>query len=137
MVFLTMVVLAVNLSFLGNLLCPNSAETRRDHVASSAPVNQFAVVDDKLESMSKDARKTAFQQDCLKLTRDVAQLGVLYQEQTQSERSNRLQKVLHLKHQNNLGASSISKFMELNMRCVAGRPGELEAAADKAVAFPN
>eukprot|EP00435_Cladocopium_sp_Y103_P022441 s2836_g5.t1 len=94
-------------------------------------------VDDKLDAMSKDARKTPFQQDCLKLTRDVAQLGILYQEEVKSDRSNRLQRVLHLKHQNRVGASVISKFMEMNMHCVAGRPGELETAADKAGAFPN
>ena len=106
-------------------------------MAAPAPVQQFAEVDDTLDAMQKDARKTAFQQDCLKLTRDVAQLGVLYQEQAKSDRSNRLQRVLHLKHQNQVGASTISKFMEMNMRCVAGKPGELEIAADKAGAFPN
>ena len=105
---------------------------RKDHFQAPAPTQQFATVDDKLEELSKDARRMAYEQDCLKLTRDVAQLGCLFQEEVKSERSDKLKKVLHLKHQNRLGASSINHFMDLNLRFVAGRMGELEAAADKA-----
>lgn len=105
---------------------------RKDHFQAPAPAQHFATVDDKLEELSKDARRMAYEQDCLKLTRDVAQLGCLYQEEVKSERSDKMKKVLHLKHQNRLGASSINHFMDLNLRFVAGRMGELEAAADKA-----
>ncbi|CAK9101499.1 unnamed protein product [Durusdinium trenchii] len=103
----------------------------KEHIVTLPPAAQFATVDGKLEELSKDARKMVFDQDCLKLTRDVAQLGCLYQAEVKSERSNRVQRVLHLKHQNRVGASAVKQFMDLNLHCVTGRPGELEAAADK------
>lgn len=79
----------------------------------------------------------SFDQDCLKLTRDVAQLGLLYREETKNARSQRLQRVLHLKHQNRVGGNTISKFMDMNIRCVGGRPAELEAAAEKARSYKD
>ena len=43
-----------------------------------------------------------------------------------------MKRVLHLKHQNQVGAAVISSFMDGNMRHVGGRTGELEHAVDKA-----
>ena len=108
---------------------------RRDHVKAPPASQQFATVDEKLDVLTKDSHKMSFDQDCLKLTRDVAQLGCLYQEETKNSRSNRLQRVLHLKHQNRVGATTISKFMDLNIRLVGGRNNEQEAAAEKARSY--
>lgn len=89
-------------------------------------------MDSKLNLLSKDSRKMAFEQDCLRLTRDVAQLGCLYEEESRNARSNRLKKVLHLRHQNRVGGTEVSNFMNLNLRFIGGRLAELETAAEKA-----
>lgn len=46
---------------------------RRDHVKAQPASQQFATVDEKLDVLTKDSHKMSFDQDCLKLTRDVAQ----------------------------------------------------------------
>ncbi|CAL1133840.1 unnamed protein product [Cladocopium goreaui] len=98
----------------------------------SAPVeNSFAAVDTKIEQLDRDARDSAFRQDCLKLTRDCAQLSLLYKQETKHERALRIQRVTHLKEQNVQGANFIRQFMLLNMRHVGGRTGELESAMDE------
>lgn len=97
--------------------------------------NSFAAVDTKIEQLDRDARDSAFRQDCLKLTRDCAQLSLLYKQETKHERALRIQKVTHLKQQNVQGANFIRQFMSLNMRHVAGRTGELESAIDEASLF--
>jgi len=102
----------------------------------SAPVeNSFAAVDTKIEQLDRDARDSAFRQDCLKLTRDCAQLSLLYKQETKHERALRIQRVTHLKEQNVQGANFIRQFMLLNMRHVGGRTGELESAMDEASLF--
>lgn len=98
---------------------------------ASSVENSFQAVDDQLVQLDKDARASAFRQDALKLTRDCAQLAQLYQAEAKHERSMRIQKVSHLKAQNVAGANYIKKFMSKNARHVAGRAGELEAAADE------
>ena len=85
-----------------------------------------------MEDLSLGARKASFQKDCLRLTRDVAQLGLIYQAEAKNERANRAQRVLHMKNQNRVGATAIAQFMDYNIHICAGRPGELEVAADKA-----
>lgn len=94
--------------------------------------DSFQAVDNQLVQLDKDARASAFRQDALKLTRDCAQLAQLYQAEAKHERSMRIQKVSHIKAQNQTGANYIKKFMSKNARHVAGRPGELESAADEA-----
>ncbi|CAK9000312.1 Midasin (Dynein-related AAA-ATPase MDN1) (MIDAS-containing protein) [Durusdinium trenchii] len=107
-------------------------EPGKEHMPAAAPSKvTFDLVDQRLETMSKDSRKMAFDADCLKLTRDVAQLGRLYDEEAKNARSNRLQRVLHLKHQNCLGGKVVSSYMDMNMRCVSGKNPDLETAAEK------
>ena len=85
-----------------------------------------------METLSLGARKASFEKDCLRLTRDVAQLGLIYAAEAKNERSNRAQRVFHLKNQNRVGATAIAQFMSKNIHICAGRVGELDAAADKA-----
>ena len=102
----------------------------------SAPTEvSFQLVDDQIEKLDKDARESAFRQDCLKLTRDCAQLALIYKQVSNHERASRLHKVTHLKQQNTVGADYVRKFMNLNMKHVGGRMGELEAALDEARCF--
>eukprot|EP00438_Fugacium_kawagutii_P036303 Skav214225 [mRNA] locus=scaffold856:87145:101073:+ [translate_table: standard] len=113
---------------------PHHLQFWTDNVIKKAsPVeDSFQAVDDQLVQLDKDARASAFRQDTLKLTRDCAQLAQLYKAEANHERSMRIQKVSHLKAQNLAGATYIKKFMSKNARHVAGRTGELEAAADEA-----
>ena len=92
----------------------------------------FKSVDAEIEKLDKTARASAFQQDCLKLTRDCAQLAQLFKSETQHERAKKLQKVTHLKNQNAIGAAAVSNYMSKNIRFVGGRVGEIETAMDEA-----
>lgn len=99
----------------------------------SAPVEaSFQAVDAEISKLDRDARESAFRQDCLKLTRDCAQLAMILKQEISHEKAVRLQKVTHLKKQNTVGANCVSQFMQLNMRHVGGRTGELEGALDEA-----
>jgi len=97
----------------------------------------FEAVDAELSRLDKHARRAAFDQDSLKLTRDSAQLALLYKAEAKHERAAHLQKVTHIKCQNSIGASIISKFMSRNVRHVSGRIGEIEHAIDEAQGFPK
>ena len=55
-----------------------------------------------------------------------------YSAEAKNERSNRAQRVFHLKNQNRVGATAIAQFMDKNIHICAGRTGELDTAADKA-----
>ena len=92
----------------------------------------FQLVDDEIDKLDKDARESAFRQDCLKLARDCAQLALIYKQLSNHDWAARLQKVTHLKQQNTVGADYVRKFMALNMKHVGGRSGELEGAMDEA-----
>ena len=96
----------------------------------------FKSVDDEIEKLDRTARASAFQQDCLKLTRDCAQLAQLFKSETQHERAKKLQRVTHLKNQNGIGAAAVSNYMTKNIRFVGGRVGELETAMDEAGLLP-
>ena len=89
-------------------------------------------VDGKLKELSSDARKAAWTADTMKLARDCAALGQLYQRDLKSQRSQRIQKVLHMKNQNTIGASVVSNFMSSSVAHRYGKAGELEAAVGKA-----
>ena len=91
----------------------------------------FINVDTTLTKLNTDARKAAWERDRMKLARDVAQLGKLYKATVESERAVRLEKVLHLKHQNTIGASLVSSYMAQNVQHRSGKQGELEVAVDK------
>jgi hypothetical protein len=73
----------------------------------------FQLVDDEIDKLDKDARESAFRQDCLKLARDCAQLALIYKQLSNHDRAARLQKVTHLKQQNTVGADYVRKFMAL------------------------
>ena len=113
---------------------PHCLQMWTENVCKKAPPPEvsFQAVDDEISKLDKDARESACRQDVLKLTRDCAQLGMLYKSMVNHEKAVRIQKVTHLKQQNTIGANFIRKFMSLNMKHVAGRLGELEAATDEA-----
>ena len=114
------------------MFLPQHTELWTDHIPTPAEAESpFRAVDDHMEKLNADARKVSWETDCLKLTRDAAQLGRLYEAECKSERSRRLQKIVHLKEQNVQGAQIISNFMKHNLHMVAGRMGELEFAADQ------
>ncbi|CAL1149068.1 unnamed protein product, partial [Cladocopium goreaui] len=114
---------------------PHCLQMWTENVCKKAPPPEvsFQAVDDEISKLDKDARESAFRQDVLKLTRDCAQLGMLYKSMVNHEKAVRIQKVTHLKQQNTIGANFIRRFMSLNMKHVAGRLGELEAATDEFV----
>lgn len=99
---------------------------------NECPEKSFVAVDEEINKLDNNARDAHFRQDCLKLTRDCATLGLLYKSEAKHERAVKVQKVSHLKAQNTTGANFIKGFMCANHKHVAGRVGELEAAMDEA-----
>ncbi|CAK9059815.1 unnamed protein product [Durusdinium trenchii] len=100
---------------------------------NECPEKSFVAVDEEINKLDNNARDAHFRQDCLKLTRDCATLGLLYKSEAKHERAVKVQKVSHLKAQNTTGANFIKGFMCANHKHVAGRVGELEAAMDEFV----
>ena len=102
-------------------------------IVKNVPAEEgFVSVDAEITKLDKNAREASFRQDCLKLTRDCAQLAVLYKTEAKHQRAERLHKVSHLKEQNTLGANYIRQFMSRNTRFLAGRLAEQETAMDEA-----
>ncbi len=97
----------------------------------------FEAVDKELQRLDRHARRSAFEQDCLKLTRDSAMLAQLYKSESKHERACQLAKVTHIKNQNGVGASIVSRFMSRNVRHLTGRLGEIEHAIDEAKGLPK
>ena len=65
-----------------------------ENVTMKAPPTEtsFATVDSEIDKLDKNARESAFRQDCLKLARDCAQLAQLYKMDSKHERGVKLQK---------------------------------------------
>ena len=78
-----------------------------------------------------DARKAQFEADTLALARDIAQIGAIYKEVTKSENARRLEKVVHLRAQNVIGASIVSDFMANNLAVVSGVIKDQMASIDR------
>ena len=89
--------------------------------------------DGKIDALQKNQQKLAFEADCLALARDASQLANLYREEQQSERSNRLAKVCHLKTENGIGSNLVAQHMLKVCRHATGTKNEIIAEVDKAL----
>ena len=94
-------------------------------------VAHMAMTDEKVSALQLESRKSQFQSDQLTLARDVAQLGCLWKAVAKSEAASRTEQVLHLKHQNSIGAGIVSQFMEMNLAVHSGSVKEQLAIIDR------
>lgn len=101
--------------------------------ASNASANpQFMdKADNKINQLVQSQQQLQFDADSLALARDASQLASLYKEEQQSERANRLAKVMHLKTENNMGSSIITQHMLQYCHHVSGPKNELIPELEK------
>eukprot|EP00435_Cladocopium_sp_Y103_P038374 s1039_g10.t1 len=64
-----------------------------------------------LESLSADARKAAWEHDCLLLAKDTANIAKLYSQCERTEKANRLKKITHMRTENTIGSAQVESFM--------------------------
>ena len=87
--------------------------------------------DQQIDQLGKDARKALWEGDNLKLARDVAQLGRMYNDCVKDDNAKRLQKICHLRNQNVIGAGLVTQFMEKTCNFVSGNNNDLELLLHK------
>lgn len=112
---------------------PDHLQLWLDHApAQKKETDAFVIVDDRLSKLDASARAAAWDRDSMKLAKDVANLGRLYNAEVKSERAIKTNRLLHLRGQNTIGASIVNSYMTERCSFVSGNPGELEIAVEKA-----
>ena len=109
--------------------CFNAMETAlwNDHVEKKVAPMDVALVeaDSRLQCLSDDARKKAWEHDTLQLARDVASLAKLYSHCEKGERADRLKRITHIRSENTIGGSIVDDWMAKNACCRAGTESDL------------
>ena len=108
-------------------LYSENAPTKKDTVKEK--VEQ---ADEKVKTLTADARKAQFEADCLSLARDVAQIANAYKEVEKTEHAVRTERIAHLRGQNVIGAAVVADHMSNHMAVHAGPCKEQMALAEKA-----
>lgn len=91
----------------------------------------LAAADDKLSSLSEDARKAAWEHDTLQLARDCAQVAKMCQAVDKSLRADCLRKITHIRAENAIGGSVVENFMDHNARHRCGTETDLLLTVDQ------
>ena len=99
--------------------------------ANATDPNMMNKADNKIDQLVQSQQKIQFEADSLALARDASQLASLYKEELQSERANRLAKVMHLKTENNIGSNLVAQHMHHHCRHVSGPKNELVHEIEK------
>ena len=77
-------------------------------------------INQDVSELTRDAQKSMYTADTLSLAHDIAQLGNLYKAISKNEHAKKMEKTLHLKAQNTIGASIVSEYMTGNMAIHSG-----------------
>ena len=86
----------------------------------------------RLESLSADARKAAWEHDCLLLAKDTANIAKLFSACEKSERAERLKKITHMRAENTIGSNIVESFMSKHACHKAGSESDLLTFVDQA-----
>lgn len=96
------------------------------------PGGVMSSADTKLQELEDSQQKMLYQADTLSLARDASVLASLYREEMQSERADRLARVMHLKQENQIGTSLVMRFMQSRVKHLYAPKNDLMAELDKA-----
>jgi len=110
---------------------PSYLQFWTENLPSPTVDTAFAAANAQIAQLNTDARKAAWEKDKLQLAKDCASLAQLCQQEMQSERSRRQQRILHIRAQNTIGASIIENFMERNLAFMHGQSHEILARVEK------
>ena len=107
-----------------------------DHVLKDQGQSQedaaLAEADSNLIVLSEDARKKAWEHDCLQFARDVAQIGKIYAQVEKSSKAERMRKILHLREENAIGASMVDQYMTKHASHRCGSEADIQQFIDQA-----
>ncbi|CAK9086813.1 Uncharacterized protein SCF082_LOCUS41059 [Durusdinium trenchii] len=107
---------------------------RQKPVCDAPADDALQKADSKLEALSVDARRKAWEHDTLQLARDVASLGRLLAASQQSQKAERMKKIMNMRSENTIGGSIIEDFMNRNACHRAGTEVDLLTITDQFVA---
>ena len=105
---------------------------RQKPVCDAPADDALQKADSKLEALSVDARRKAWEHDTLQLARDVASLGRLLAASQQSQKAERMKKIMRMRSENTIGGSIIEDFMNRNACHRAGTEVDLLTITDRA-----
>ena len=97
----------------------------------------LGAADQKISDLETERSDAAWQADNLKLAKDAAMCAKLLQAASSNEKTDRLAKVTHIKEQNRIGASIITKFSAKHCRHVALASGDAEGHISEACRVKN
>ncbi|CAK9003468.1 unnamed protein product [Durusdinium trenchii] len=99
---------------------------------------KVAAADSEVDNLTKESRKAQFDADCIALARDCAQIGQLVKEVNKCDQTARTERVLHLRHQNTIGAGLVSEYMATNMALGSGSVKDQQSLMDRFLSrFPD
>lgn len=93
---------------------------------------KVAAADSEVDNLTKESRKAQFDADCIALARDCAQIGQLVKEVNKCDQTARTERVLHLRHQNTIGAGLVSEYMATNIALGSGSVKDQQSLMDRA-----
>lgn len=115
---------------------PEQASMWTESLPASTPAEtsdkQLVACDQKLDSLTLDQNRLHYEADSLALARDAAMLARLFGDEAKTERADRQSKVFHLRQENQIGSSLITKHMENRCKFMAATSGELQLEIGKA-----
>ena len=88
----------------------------------------------RLECLSNDARKAAWEHDCLLLAKDTSAIGKVFHSCEKSERAERLKKITHMRAENTLGSTIVEAFMGKHACHKAGPESDVLTLVDQFIA---
>lgn len=94
----------------------------------------LGAADDKLQHLSKDARQKAWEHDSLSLARDVSAIAKMHEKVVKNEKSQRLQRIAHVRSENIVGGSVVTHHMEQHAKHTAGTEADLINVTEQAAA---
>lgn len=111
----------------------NSPEKKQADSVDTA----LGAADQKISDLETERSDAAWQADNLKLAKDAAMCAKLLQAASSNEKTDRMAKITHIKEQNRIGASIITKFSQKHCRHVALASGDAEGHLSEACRLKN
>lgn len=117
---------------------PNFTSVWGEH-AKTKKIEDSALeqANNRLEALSADSRKAAYEHDTLLLAKDLATIGKLFGISEKSARAERLKKITHMREQNTMGANIVESFMERNAVLKCGTEPDILSIVEQVGGMPS
>eukprot|EP00435_Cladocopium_sp_Y103_P058278 s510_g20.t1 len=110
------------LSYLESAFDPKETAMYKEHMPEQHDLvkEKLNEVNQEVSDLTREAQQSMYTADTLSLAHDIAQLGNLYKAVSKNEHAKKMEKTLHLKAQNTIGASIVSEYMANNLAVHSG-----------------